>query len=47
MNGDKRIAFLWNGNLLDINDTKKAKDFFKGVNKPRVVVNDINNLIGA
>ena len=47
MNGDKRIAFLWNGNLLDINDTKKAKDFFKGVNNTRIVVNDINNLIGA
>ena len=47
MNGDKSIAFLWNANKLDINDTKKAKDFFKGVNIPRIVVNDINNSIGA
>ena len=47
MNGDKSIAFLWNANKLDINDTKKAKDFFKGVNNPSIVVNDINNLIGA
>ena len=47
MNGDKSIAFLWNANKLDINDTKKAKDFFKGANDPKIVVNDINNLIGA
>ena len=45
MNGD--LVFIWNGGQLKINDTKKAKDFFKGVNNPRIVVNDINNLIGA
>ena len=44
---DKKLVFLWNANILDINDTKKVKDFFKGVNNPRIVVNDINNLIGA
>ena len=44
---DKKLVFLWNANILDINDTKKAKDFFKGVNNPSIVVNDINNLIGA
>ena len=47
MNGDKSIAFLWNANKLDINDTKKAKYFFKNDMKPKIVVNDIHNLIGA
>ena len=44
---DKKLVFLWNANILDINDTKKVKDFFKGVNNPRIVVNDVNNFIGA
>ena len=47
MNGGKSIAFLYNANKVDINDTKKVKDFFKGVNNPRIVVNDVNNFIGA
>ena len=47
MNGDKSIAFLWNANKLDINDTKKVKDFFINVMSPKIVVNDIHNLIGA
>ena len=44
---DKKLVFLWNAIKLDINDTKKAKYFFKNDMKPKIVVNDIHNLIGA
>ena len=44
---DKKFVFLWNAIKLDINDTKKAKYFFKNDMKPKIVVNDIHNLIGA
>ena len=48
LNGSKNIlTFLYNAHKLEINDETKIKDFF-GENKfPKVVINDINNLIGA
>ena len=48
LNGNKNIlTFLYNARKLEINDETKIKDFL-GENKfPKVVINDINNLIGA
>ena len=45
--GGESIAFLWNANKLDINDTRKVKDFFKNNMNINIVVNDIQGLIGA
>jgi len=45
--GGESIAFLWNANKLDINDTRKVKDFFKNDMNPKILVNDIQGLIGA
>ena len=46
MNGDRSLVFIWNGDQLKINDTKKAKDCFHNVTA-NILVNDINDLIGA
>ena len=45
MNRD--LVFIWNGGQLKINDTRKVKDFFKNDMNPEIVVNDIQDLIGA
>ena len=44
--GSNRIAFLFNGIKVKINDKTKVKDFFNNRN-PSIVVNDVTNLIGA
>ena len=41
------ICFLYNALKLKIDDKTKVKDFFKMDPNPKVVVNDINNMIGA
>ena len=41
------LCYLFNATKLEINDNTKIKEFFKGIQNPKVVVNDINNLIGA
>ena len=46
-NGEKRIMFLFNYTQLSINDNTKIEDFFKNVKNPKIVVNDVFNLIGA
>ena len=45
--GGNKIAFIYNANPLKINDTTKAKDIFKNDSNPKIVVNDIHNMIGA
>ena len=43
----KDICFLYNGTNLKFGETKSVREFF-GINKnPNVIVNDVNNLIGA
>ena len=43
----KDICFLYNGTNLKYGETKSVGEFF-GINKnPNVIVNDVNNLIGA
>ena len=43
----KRLAFLYNYQQFKPSDTIKLKDLFRGITTPKIVVNDINNLIGA
>ena len=47
MEGGNKIAFLYNGKFLKINDTTKVKDIFKNSSDPKIIVNDVNNVIGA
>ena len=42
-----KICFLYNATKLKFGDTTPVEQFFKGSFMPKVVVNDINNLIGA
>ena len=42
-----KICFLFNAAQLKFGDTTKIENFFKGISNPKVVVNDVNNLIGA
>ncbi len=42
-----KICFLFNAAQLKFGDTTKIEQFFKGISNPKVVVNDVNNLIGA
>ena len=42
-----KICFLYNATQLRFGDKTKVEAFFKNVNNPKVVVNDVNNLIGA
>jgi len=47
MEGGNKIAFLYNANYLKINDAIKVKDIFKNDINPKIMVNDIDNMIGA
>lgn len=47
MEGGNKIEFIYNANPLKINDTTKVKDIFKNSSNPRIVVNDVHNMIGA
>ena len=42
-----RLCFLFNAKQLSFNDTTKIEDFFKNMMAAKVIVNDVNNLIGA
>ena len=42
-----KICFLFNAAQLKIGDQTNVENFFKNVQNPKVVVNDVNNLIGA
>ena len=43
---DERISFLYNAFKLRFNDKTHLKDHFKENINPRIVINDIDNLIG-
>ena len=47
MEGGNKIVFLYDANPLKINDTTKVKDIFKNALNPKIIVNDIDNMIGA
>ena len=42
-----KICFLFNAAQLKFGSNTKIEEFFKGISNPKVVVNDVNNLIGA
>jgi len=42
-----KICFLFNAAQLKFGDKTTIENFFKGISNPKVVVNDVNNLIGA
>ena len=42
-----KICFLFNAAQLKFGDQTPIEQFFKGISNPTVVVNDVNNLIGA
>ena len=44
---DSKICFLYNATQLKFGDNTTIEQFFKFNNNPTVVVNDVNNLIGA
>ena len=41
------LCFLYNATRLDFNSQTKVGDFFRSSSFPTIVVNDVNNLIGA
>ena len=43
----EKIGFLYNARKVEFTETKTIKDFFSGSINPKIIVNDINNLIGA
>jgi len=45
--GNNQIAFLYNASKIYINDKTKVKDFFKNNSNPTIIVNDIQDIIGA
>ena len=45
--GDNCMVFIYNAEKIKVNDKRKVKDFFKYVNSPTIIVNDLCNLIGA
>jgi len=42
-----KINFIYNGAKIDLHDSTSLKKLFKNNNNPTIIVNDINNLIGA
>ena len=41
------ICFLYNATKLKLGDERKVKDIFKNVSHAKIVVNDLDNIIGA
>ena len=42
-----RLAFLYNAQQFKPSDTIKLKDLFRGKTTPKIIVNDVHNLIAA
>ena len=42
-----RLAFLYNAQQFKPSDTIKLKDLFRGITTPKIIVNDVHNLIAA
>ena len=43
----KLICFLFNGSQLKFGDQTKVEAYFRNITGPKIVVNDVHNLIGA
>lgn len=43
----RRLNFLYNTQQFKPSDTIKLKDLFRGITTPKIIVNDVHNLIGA
>ena len=46
-NNHSKINFLYNAEKLDLGNKTLLKDYFKGNLNPKILVNDVENLIGA
>ena len=42
-----QICFLFNGSQVKFGNTQKVEVFFKNITGPKIIVNDVHNLIGA
>ena len=42
-----KIYFLYNASKINLHDSTSLKKFFKNNNDPLIIVNDVNNIIGA
>ena len=42
-----QICFLYNGSQIKFGEKSKVEVYFKNVNMPKIIVNDVHNLIGA
>ena len=47
INRPNDICLLYNAAKIPFNSTQKIEQFFAGNNNPQILVNDVNNLIGA
>ena len=46
-NTSAKLCFLFNAQQLKFGDNRKIEDFFKNNLNPKIIVNDVHNLIGA
>ena len=44
---NEQFGFIYNAQKLDIHDNRLIENVFMGSTVPNIIVNDINNLIGA
>ena len=42
-----QICFLFNGSQVKFGNTTKVEVFFRNITGPKIIVNDVHNLIGA
>ena len=47
INNKEGICLLYNATKIPFDSTQKIEEFFKGNSNPQILVNDVNNLIGA
>ena len=45
--GENRIVFIFNGCAIRFGDQTPVEEFFKGISNPKILVNDVDNLIGG
>ena len=47
INNNSEICFIYNAAKIDVNSNEKVENFFKFNSSPKIIVNDVHNLIGA
>ena len=47
INNTEGLCLLYNATKINFNSTQKIEDFFGNNSNPQILVNDVNNLIGA